>query len=147
MDQPFMPSLVFLLCHFSEFANYMINHFISPWNLFLYISLVFTWMQIVIMALFWATIKKDLVYRFEFPFLGHVQVISCVIFLVCHLKYPYSCFPTHFCFLDFLILLLILKLFRFISLLLATVVFLCSIIYISQIFELLHLHNLQCWWE
>ena len=41
-----------------------------------------------------------------FPFLihSHVLVSLCAISSVCHLKYPYSCFYSHFCFLFFFFL-------------------------------------------
>ena len=47
-----------------------------------------------------------------FPFLSHVQVFLSEISLVCHLKYPYSCFSSHFCFLViFVLLMLVLSVF------------------------------------
>ena len=53
-----------------------------------------------------------------------VQIFSCEISLVCRLKYPYSCFSSHFCFLD-IIALLILVLF---------VLFLVAVIRLSLFF-------------
>ena len=50
------------------------------------------------MSLFWAAIGRDSVSLLRFPFLSHVQVFSCEMSLVCHLKCPYSCFSTHFLF-------------------------------------------------
>ena len=51
------------------------------------------------MALFCAAIRKDSISLLRFPFLRHVQVFSCEVPLVCRLKYLYSCFASHFCFL------------------------------------------------
>ena len=47
--------------------------------------------------MFCASIRKDLVSLSKFPF----QVFSRAIFLICRLKYPYSCFSSYFCFLVF----------------------------------------------
>ena len=55
------------------------------------------------MALFHAAIKRDSVSSLSFLSLSHDQVFSCVISLVCRLKYPYSCFFSHFCFQVFVI--------------------------------------------
>ena len=41
----------------------------------------------------------DWVSLLMFLFLRHVQVISYATSLVCRVKYPYSCFSSHFCFL------------------------------------------------
>ena len=59
------------------------------------------------MALFWAAIKRDSVSLFGFPFCSHVQVFSREISQVCRLKYPYSCFSSHFCFQVFTVVLFI----------------------------------------
>ena len=45
----------------------------------------------------------DLVSLLEFLFISHVHIFTCVILPVWCLKYPYSCFPSHFCFLVFLL--------------------------------------------
>ena len=58
------------------------------------------------MALFCAAIRRESVSLFRFPFLGYVQVFSYTISLVCLLKYPYSCFSSHFCFLVIIVLLI-----------------------------------------
>ena len=56
-------------------------------------------------------------------FFSHVQVISPAISLVCRLKYPNSCFSFLCCFLDpqFVVLLFVFILIRFILLLLSAV--------------------------
>ena len=51
------------------------------------------------MALICATIKRDSVFLLRFPFLNHIQVFSWEISLVYLLKYPFSCFSSHFWFL------------------------------------------------
>ena len=51
------------------------------------------------MALFWAAIQRDSFSFLRFSILSHVQVFSSEISLVCRLKYPYSCFYSHFTFL------------------------------------------------
>ena len=57
------------------------------------------------MALFCAVIRRDSVSFLRFPFLSHVQVISCDVSLVCRLKYPYSCVFYSFRFLFIFVLL------------------------------------------
>ena len=57
------------------------------------------------MVLFGSAIWSDLVSLLRFPFLCHVQVFSCEIMPYCHLKYPYNCFSSHFCFLVIIVLL------------------------------------------
>ena len=42
---------------------------------------------------------------FRFPFCNHVYFFLCAILLICFLKYPYSCFSSHFCFLIFVVFL------------------------------------------
>ena len=60
---------------------------------------------LVLMALFCAAIRRDSVSFLKFPFLSHVQVLSCEMLLISRLKRPWSCFSSHFCFLVFVILL------------------------------------------
>ena len=64
----------------------------------------------VLMALFCAAIRRASVPLLRFSFRSHVQVFSCAISPVCRLKYPYSCFSSHFCFLVFVVFLSILML-------------------------------------
>ena len=77
--------------------------------LFCCVLSVFAW-TFVLMALFSAVIRKDSGSLLRFLFVSHAQVFSCDILFVCRLKYPYSCFSSHFCFLV-IVLLLILVLF------------------------------------
>ena len=53
----------------------------------------------VLTSLFCAAIRKDSVSLLRFPFLCHVHVFSCKMTLVSHLKRPWDCFTSHFCFL------------------------------------------------
>ena len=46
---------------------------------------------------------KRFISLLRFPFLSHIHVILCAILPVCHLKYPYSYFYSHFCFLVFVV--------------------------------------------
>ena len=59
------------------------------------------------MAFFCLAIRKDSVSLKRFPCFSHVQILSCEISLVCRLKYPYSCFSSHFCFLVIVVLLVL----------------------------------------
>ena len=59
------------------------------------------------MALFCAAIRRNSVSLINFPFLSHVPVFSCEMLLISHLKGPWSCFSSHFCFLVIVILLYI----------------------------------------
>ena len=52
-------------------------------------------------VLFCIAIKIHSISLLRFPHLSHVQVFLCIISLVCCLKYPYSCFSSHFSILDF----------------------------------------------
>ena len=53
----------------------------------------------VLLPLFCPAGRKDSVSLSRFPFHNHIQVFSCEISLICHLKFLYSCFSFHFCFL------------------------------------------------
>ena len=48
---------------------------------------------------FCAAIRRESVSLLRFQFCSHVQVFLCEISLICLFKYPYGCFPSHFCFL------------------------------------------------
>ena len=48
--------------------------------------------MMLVLATFW----MDSVFLLKFPFCSHVQVFSYEISLVCHLKYLYYCFTSHF---------------------------------------------------
>ena len=80
----------------------------SPHNLhllFCCILSILALIWLVPMALFCAAIRRDSVSLLKFPFLSHVQVLSCEMLFISRLKRPWSCFPSHFCFLVFVILL------------------------------------------
>ena len=64
------------------------------------LHLIYSCFDLVLIALFWAASWRDLVSLQRFHFLSHVQVFSCEISLVCHLKRPYSYFFPHFCSAD-----------------------------------------------
>ena len=68
------------------------------------------------MALFRATIIRQSIYLFKFPFCNNAQVIFFAMSLVCYWKYPYCYFSYHFCFQILSIFAVLL------SLLLATVI-------------------------
>ena len=51
-----------------------------------------------------ATIRRDSVSLLMFPFLSHVLVFPCEMSSVCRLKYPYSCFSSHTCFVVIVLL-------------------------------------------
>ena len=59
------------------------------------------------MALSCAAVMRDSVSLLRFPLLSHDQVFTCAISAVCRLKYPYSCFSSHLCFLVFVVFLLV----------------------------------------
>ena len=70
------------------------------------------------MTLFCTVINRDFVSLLRFHLRSLVRVILCAISLFCHLKYPYTCFSSHFCLQDFLVLFLfVLKLIPLILLL------------------------------
>ena len=52
-------------------------------------------------------LRRDSISLLKFPFLSHVQVLSCEILFISRLNRPYSCFPSHFCFQVIVILLFI----------------------------------------
>ena len=58
------------------------------------------------MVLFCVAIRRNSPSFLRFSFHGHVQVFSWEISSVCRLKYPYSCFSSHFYFLVFIVLLI-----------------------------------------
>ena len=58
-----------------------------------------------------------------FPFLSHVQIFSCEISLVCHLKYPHSF--SHFCLLCIIVQFMLVL---FALFLVAVISFFCSFI-------------------
>ena len=86
---------------------------LSPHNLhllFCRILSILALTYLVLMVLFCAAINKDSVSLKRFPFFRHVQVFSWEISLVYRLKYPYTCFSTHFFLVIFVLLKLVLSL-------------------------------------
>ena len=61
----------------------------------IFLSLIYSCFDIVLMALFCATIRRDPVSLLRFPFLSHV---SYEISLFCRLRCLYKCFSFHFCY-------------------------------------------------
>ena len=110
------PTQSYLLLY-SFWANLLhsLNCFISPITeptlaiLLLIINFSFYIISLYGIILY-CYINRDLVSLFNFLLLSYIQVISCPVPLVCCLKYPYSCFPSHFCFLNFLIIVFVLLL-------------------------------------
>ena len=73
----------------------------------------------------------------KFPF-SHIQIFLYAISLICHLKYVFCCFSSDFYFLDFVVLLFVLRL--TLLLLTATIcLFLFSFLCVPWALELLHL--------
>ena len=62
---------------------------------------------LVLVALFCADIRRDSFSLLRFPFLSHAYDLSCEMLLISHLKRPWSCFSSHFCFLVTVILLIL----------------------------------------
>ena len=56
---------------------------------------------LVFTALSCAAFWRDSVSLLKFSFLSHMQVLSSEILFISRLKRPWSCFPSHFCFLVF----------------------------------------------
>ena len=81
---------------------WLIVSFLSQHNLDLLwccVSFILALTSLILMALFYASIRKYTVSHLRFSFLSHVQVFSWETLLFCRLKCPYSCFSSHFCFL------------------------------------------------
>ena len=83
----------FHLCHHSQHL------------LFCGVLSIFALIWLVLTALSRAAIRRDSVSLLRFPFLSHVQVLSCEMLVISRLNRPKSCFPSHFCFLVIVILL------------------------------------------
>ena len=61
---------------------------LSPHLLFCCVLSILALIWLVLMALFCAAIRRDSVSLLMFPFLGHVQVLSCEILFISRLKRP-----------------------------------------------------------
>ena len=71
--------------------------------------------------------------RFSFhlkvSFFSHVQISSCEMSLICGLKYSYSCFSSHFCFLlIFILLMLVLSVLFLLAAIILPPRFLCCVL-------------------
>ena len=83
---------------------WLIDSFLSQHSqhlLFCFVLSIPALIWLVLMALFYAAIRRDFVSLLKFPFLSHVQVVSCEMFFIGR------CFSSHFCFLVIVILLTI----------------------------------------
>ena len=101
---------------FYSFCSSWLHSFIMTWTIsslciynytcnsvtYCQFSLQYNWSLLLC-----AAIRRDSVSLLRFPFLSHVQIISCAILVICHLKYTHSCFSFHFCFLVFVVLLVL----------------------------------------
>ena len=72
--------------------------------LFCCVISIFALIWLVLTSLSCAAIRRDSVSLLKFPFLSHVRVLSCEMF-ISRLNHPYSSFPSHFYFLVIVILL------------------------------------------
>ena len=73
--------------------------------LFCCILSIFALKWLVLIRLFCAAISRDSVSLLKFPFLSHVQVLSCEMLFISRLKCLWSCFPSHLYFPVFVNLL------------------------------------------
>ena len=110
LAHPVVSRLVLLLCQFSCIRllcdwSFHLCHCIVYICYFCWVLCILGLIWLVLMALFFAAIRRDSVSHLKFSFLSHVQILSPEMFFIRRLKRPYSCFPSHFCFLVFVILL------------------------------------------
>ena len=76
---------------------------------------------------FCTAIRRDSASLTDFPSCCHLQIFSYEISSFCLLKYPYSCFSSHFCFLIVVLLIIMLCV-----LFLVAVDLLCSLLILSS---------------
>ena len=79
----------------------LIVSYLSPHNqhlLHCYILAILALIWLVLMALFCAAIGRNSDFLPRFPFLSHVNVFSCEMFIVSRLKHPWSIFSSHYIF-------------------------------------------------
>ena len=86
-------SHILLLFKFAAFALYVIDRFVSIsthnlHQLFCCVLSILALIWFVLMALFWAAIRRGSVSFLRFPFLSHAHVFSCEMSLVSRLKRP-----------------------------------------------------------
>ena len=90
LPHPVVIRLILSFCQFTAFANGEIC------KSAILLRLIYSCLDIVLIALFCVAIRRYSVFLFRFSFLSHVQVFSCGISLMYHLKRPYFCFSSHF---------------------------------------------------
>ena len=91
-----------------SFIMRLIMSSLSPHRLhllFCCVLSILTLIWLVLMALFFAAIRRDSVSLLKFPFLSQVQVFKCEMLFISCFKVLLSCFSFHFCFLVMVILL------------------------------------------
>ena len=91
----------------ANLLNSLILWLMSPHSLLLLFCCVLSILALIWLALsaFCAAIRRLSVSLLKFPFLSHVQVLSCEMLFISRLNRPLSCFSSHFCFLVIVILL------------------------------------------
>ena len=144
LAHPLMSSLIISLCKFTAVAYYVIDRFvfIAAYSTFtIFFHPVYSRFDIVLITFFCAAIRRDSFSLLRFPFLCHVQVFSCAILLVCLLKYPYSCFSSHFYLLIFFALLMLVLSVLF----LVTVICLLRVSLYHLVLILMRRCYLECW--
>ena len=96
--RPILPILVLIL----YLLIMLLISIFSPHNLHLLNSVasnrVYALLYFGLMGYFCALVNTDSVSLFRILFFSHVHIFLCAISLVCRLKYPYSCFTSHFFF-------------------------------------------------
>ena len=145
---PVVSSLIFFLCKFAAFAYYVIDLF-CLYHHIIYICwfvasyLFLLWYDWSLWHCFVLLLQEIQFLLQDFLFVVTSKFFSREILLVCRLKYPYSCFSSHFCFLVIFILLI----------LVFSVLFLLSVISFLLRFFLrclrvivsVHWFYLECW--
>ena len=81
--------------------------------LFCCVLSIFALIWLVLMMLFYATIKRDSVSLTGSSFLIYVHILKCEMLLVSRLKRPLSCFSSHFCSLAIVVPLVLVTLVLF----------------------------------
>ena len=95
-SHPVISILVLLSYQFTAVAYYVINTYYFA-----------AYYQFIYMSLFCAVINRDSFSHFRCAFLSYILLFSCAISPVCRLKYPCRCFSSHICYLDLVIIILL----------------------------------------
>ena len=107
LAHPVVSSLVHLLCQFAAFADYVIDGFIiviAQSAFAILLRLIYPRFNMI--GSYGAVLcshQEGFCFSLKVSFLSHVQVFSCEMLFISHLKRPWGCFPSHFCFLVFVI--------------------------------------------